>query len=570
MTIKFKVILFLITSLIGAATINLITEVNQIKSDGGERLAHYEKKLVDDKKSLIKGYVTLAIQAIHDIDGRTDIPLQEKQELAKSIVSSMKYLNGAGYFFAYEERNDGYYFPFHGTKKEFWNKKTNLQKPDVKGFAFREALVEGSKKQGGDFVVYHYEKPTTKEILPKIAYAAYYPQWKWSVVTGIYMDDITKLVTKEKETIDKQVSNSIVRAVFVTLVVVLAFVLIMTFFLKKAVSKPIDSIIGYMDSITKDPNNINFSQHAVVPSGNKDEITFIHNSLGKIVSTIKETLNKVQMVSSKNKEVSYNLDDLSKNLVGSIDQQKELIGNIGNLINQVGENLDKNEKNAVSTAEDLKATIEVMDSLNKNITHTIETIISDAQRQNEVADDMRNLTKQADETKEILVAINDIADQTNLLALNAAIEAARAGEHGRGFAVVADEVRKLAERTQKSLSDINLTINMVVQGINNNSESISTIANDMIKMSESASQVTEKAEEAKDKLQKTISFSTEVVNMSTFIAETTKELISNMNEVLTMQDNNVEAGKNLENLSKTLIDKTNELNQELSKFKVES
>jgi methyl-accepting chemotaxis protein len=104
------------------------------------------------------------------------------------------------------------------------------------------------------------------------------------------------------------------------------------------------------------------------------------------------------------------------------------------------------------------------------IASAVGRIGSVAQNENELTDTLEHLVAHAEQTKEILAAIGDIADQTNLLALNAAIEAARAGEHGRGFAVVADEVRKLAERTQKSLAETTATINVLMQSIGDASE----------------------------------------------------------------------------------------------------
>lgn len=161
--------------------------------------------------------------------------------------------------------------------------------------------------------------------------------------------------------------------------------------------------------------------------------------------------------------------------------------------NEAKEVLDNNTKQLRATIDELRATKFV--ELNSMITTTVERIQSVAGKEHELSGNLQSLVSNAQETKAILVTIGDIADQTNLLALNAAIEAARAGEHGRGFAVVADEVRKLAERTQKSLAEISATINVLIQAINDSSESLNQNMDEMMDLTHYVGTVDQKMDE---------------------------------------------------------------------------
>ena len=130
-----------------------------------------------------------------------------------------------------------------------------------------------------------------------------------------------------------------------------------------------------------------------------------------------------------------------------------------------------------NSTKKIDVAIEKMAKLQEYINQTHEAEI-------QLSGELQSLTQNAEDIKGVLTIIADISDKTNLLALNAAIEAARAGEHGRGFAVVADEVRKLAESTQKSLTEINASVNVIVQSISDASGAVEANAESALKLVE--------------------------------------------------------------------------------------
>lgn len=516
-TIKSKLLLYLTVSLVSIAAGVIFAYIIA---------SHEIKKIMindisDVAESLQKSVIYIA---------KNDPKAYTKADFAR-YLNQMK-IGKSGYVYLIDAKGN---LITHPTK----------QGKSLAGKSYADHII--NDKNGG---TYEYESATSGQ--EKIAGYRYIKEWDMWIVPGVNKADYFE-----------DLKSNFLKWMILCGAVIASLLAVMGKMIERRIVKPVENLIEVAQELAQGDGDL--KKRLDFPG--KSEMATASNYVDKFINRIQEVVNIAKNTVVASVRSAELLDGLSKKITTQIEDQHRLTTSSNSLVLEISTSLDDSEDAAIKTADDLTHTAEELEEMISRLS-TISNYVGDASiKQVDFSDRLMQLNEDANQIKEVLTVINDIADQTNLLALNAAIEAARAGEHGRGFAVVADEVRKLAERTQKSLAEINATINIVVQSISDASEEMKKSAEQMSDISAISDEIQDKTTTTKSAMEQTITYAQNAAKLATTIAYRTKTLIANMDDVTKLSTQSEAIIHDVHNTVQTIVKHSHELELRLNEFK---
>ena len=300
----------------------------------------------------------------------------------------------------------------------------------------------------------------------------------------------------------------------------------------------------------------------------KDEIADLSQNINQFIEKIHATVDTSTQTSIQSAQMADQFSTISNEVDKRMVAERDFVKQTKDLGDAMKTTLEQNTLNATQTSQNILNASKTLNTTAQEIKSLVANIQQASEVESHTAERLQQLSSDANQVKNVLTVISDIADQTNLLALNAAIEAARAGEHGRGFAVVADEVRNLAERTQRSLTEINATINVIVQNIIDASGQMSENYKFIEQMATNSQEVEAKISTTEAVIKEASDASLKASEVSQKLSKNTATMITNIGQIYESSMQNSSDVKNLNTSSQELLVLSKTLSSKLALFKI--
>ncbi|GAA7321321.1 methyl-accepting chemotaxis protein TlpB [Helicobacter pylori] len=441
--------------------------------------------------------------------------------------------------------------------------QSGLDARSVDGVYYVRGYLEAAKKGGG---YTYYKMPKYDGGVPekKFAYSHYDEVSQMVIAATSYYTDINTENKAIKEGVNKVFSENTTKLFLWILTATIALVVLTLIYAKLRIVKRIDELVLKINAFSHGDKDL---RAKIDIDDRNDEISQVGRGVNLFVENARLIMEEIKGISTLNKtsmdklvQITQETQKGMKNSSTTLNSVKNKATDIAGMMNASIERSQGLRKHLIETQALVKESKNAIGDLFSQITESAHT-------EEELSSQVEQLSRNADDVKSILDIINDIADQTNLLALNAAIEAARAGEHGRGFAVVADEVRNLAGRTQKSLAEINSTIMVIVQEINTVSSQMNLNSQKMERLSDMSKSVQETYEKMSSNLSSVVQDSNQSMDDYAKSGHQIEAMVSDFVEVEKVASKTLADSSDILNIATHVSETAMNLDKQVNLFK---